>query len=98
MGHEKKEGESDSRGEQALNQFSTRLNLFDHRKSECTEENFTPDVTTLPLVQRYLRADGYESGFNKDLNGSPASPWAIICIGSRFGWAANGDHLLPTWT
>lgn len=85
--------EQDSRDEQASK------NLFDHLKSECAEEYLYPRCYNIAhLVQSYLRADGIESGFNKDLNGSPASPGAIICIGSRFGLAADGDGLSLTWT
>lgn len=87
---------SDSRDEQTVNRFSIRQNLFDHLKPECTEENLYPRCYNIArLVQRYLRAAGDDSGLNKDLNGSPASPWAIICIGSRFGWSADGDASHP---
>lgn len=79
--------------------FLFRQNLFDHLKSESAEGNLNPRCyNTAHLVQHYLRADGDESGLNKDLNGSPASPWAIICIGSKFGLPADGDRLSPTWT
>lgn len=68
-------------------------------KLEFAEENLYPRCYDIAhLVQCYLRADGDESGLNKDLNDSPASPWAIICIGSRFGLAADGDRLSPSWT
>lgn len=87
------------KNEQALNHRLIRQNLLDHLKSECTEENLYPRCYNIThLGQQDLRADGGESGLNKDLNGSPASPWAIICIGSRFGLAATGDRLSPTWT
>lgn len=91
--------QSDSRDEQTLSHVLIRQNLFDHLKSECTRENLNPRCSNIAhLVQCYLRADGDESGLNKDLNGSPASLRAIICIGSRFGLAADGDRLSPTWT
>lgn len=87
------------KNEQALNHRLIRQNLFDHLKSECAEENLYPRCYNIAhLGQQDLRADGGESELNKDLNGSPASPWAIICIGSRFGLAATGDRLSPTWT
>lgn len=87
---------NDSRDEQTLNHFFTRQKLFDHLKSEGTEENLYPRCYNIAyLVQCYLRADGNDSGLNKDLNGSSASPWAIICIGSRFGLAADGDASHP---
>lgn len=91
--------ESDLRNEKTLNHFLIRQDLPDHLKSEHTEETLYPRCYNVAhLVQCYLVADGDESGLNKDLNGSPASPRAVICIGSRSGLAAAGDRLSPTWT